>query len=131
MPNSRKIAFWRTAFLTGGALLLVGLGSMYTDYSFRGGIEVIDDHFGAVLSASIVGMLLSAICLAGWAKQLRRRGRAKIGALTSLISVVICGLATTIGGTNVHGPLFFLCLLIFPVFLVGLLVWLIAAFSKN
>ena len=52
------------------------------------------------------------------------------GAFTSLVSVLICVTGATVGGTNVHGPLFFFCLLIFPVPLVGLLVWLSAAFSK-
>jgi hypothetical protein len=78
----------------------------------------------------MVGMLLCAIGLVGWAKQLQRRGRIKVGAFTSLISVSISVAAASIGGTNVHGPLFLLCLLIFPPFVIGLLVWLSAAFSK-
>jgi|SRR6266700_6031871 len=131
MPNSRAIAFWKSATLAGGAVLLIGLGSMYADYAFRGGIDAIDEHFSVVLWASMAGMLLCAISLVGWAKQLQSRGRAKVGAFTSLLSVVICVTGATIGGTNVHGPLFFLCLLIFPVSLVGLLVWLSAAFSKS
>jgi hypothetical protein len=104
---------------------------MYADYAFRGGIDAIDEHFSVVVWASIVGMLLCAISLVGWAKQLQCRGRAKVGAFTLLISVVICVIGATIGGTNVHGPLFFLCFLVFPVSLVGLVVWLSAALSKS
>jgi hypothetical protein len=131
MSNPRKTGFWRTASLAGGAFLLVGLGSMYADYAFMGGIDAIDEHFGVVLLVSIAGMLLCAISLVGWAKQLRSGGRAKVGAFTSLISIVICALGVTIGGTNVHGPLVLLGVLIVPVLLVGLLVWLSAAFSRN
>jgi hypothetical protein len=104
---------------------------MYADYASMGGIDVIDEHFEVVMWASMVGTVLCAISLVGWAKQLQSRARVKIGAFTSLISLVICVTAATVGGTNVHGPLFLLCMLIFPVSLVGLLVWLSAAFSKG
>jgi len=112
-------------------VLLFGLGSMYADYAFKGGIDLIDEHFSVVLWASIVGMLLCAIGLIGWTKQLPSSGRAKVGMLTTVISLVICVAGASIGGTNVHGPLFFLCLLIFPVSLVGLVLWLSAVFSKS
>lgn len=112
-------------------MVLIGLGSIYADYASHGGIDLIDDHFGVVLCASIVGMLLCAVSLVAWAKQLHARGRAKVGAITSLMSGAVCITAATIGGTNVHGPLFLLCLLIFPMFLVGIVLWLSAAFSKS
>jgi hypothetical protein len=131
MSNSRKIGFWRTAFLAGGAVLVVGLGSMYADYAFRSGVDAIDEHFGVVLFASMAGMLLCTISLVGWARQLQSGGRAKVGAFASLMSVVICVSGATVGGTNVHGPLILLCLPILPVFVVGLLVWLSATFSRN
>jgi hypothetical protein len=69
MLNSRVIAFWRAASLAGGAVLLAGLGSMYADYAFKGGIDVIDEHFNVVLWASMVGMLLCAVSLVGWPTQ--------------------------------------------------------------
>ena len=103
---------------------------MCADYAFRGGIDFIDEHFGAILVAALAGMLLCAISLVGWGISSTRSKCAGIGIVAVLASVAICILGTLVGGTNVHGPFYLIFLPMFLISVSGMILLLISAFRR-
>jgi hypothetical protein len=104
---------------------------MCADYVFKGGIDFIDEHFGAFLIAALAGMTLCLIGLIGWGISSTKSICARIGTLALLAPVGVCALGSLVGGTNVHGPYFLIFLPTLSISLSGLVLLLIPAFRQD
>lgn len=111
-----RILIYRSATLFGAITLVVAQSLMFADYAFKGGIDLIDEHFGAFLIAAAVGMVFCLIGLLGWGASSTKSRCARIGGVALLASVALCTLGSLVGGTNVHGPFY---LIFFPMALIS------------
>lgn len=104
---------------------------MCADYAFKGGIDLIDEHFGAFLIAAVAGVMFCSIGLLGWGAFSTKSECARIGGMALIASVTLCTLGSLVGGTNVHGPFY---LIFFPTALIsatGAALLLISALRRN
>ncbi len=104
---------------------------MAADYAFIGGIDLIDEHFGAFLIAAMAGTIFCSIGLVGWGISSTKSECAVIGAVALLSSVVVCTLGSLVGGTNVHGPFSLIFLPMALISISGAVLLLIAAFRTG
>jgi len=104
---------------------------MCADYAYKGGIDLIDEHFGAFLIAAMTGMIFCLIGLLGWGISSSKSECAGIGAVALLGSVAVCILGSLVGGTNVHGPFYLIFLPMALISISGVLLLLIAAFRRR
>src|SRR5579871_3833591 len=121
MPDANVRLFWGIASISGAILLIGGLGAMCLDYVVNGGIDFLDDHFALALWVNLLGLVFCVVSLVGWARHSDRRGRARIGAATLLLSVGIGILGNLIHPTDVHGPFSMLFLTLLPTSVLGLI----------
>jgi hypothetical protein len=126
-----KVLVWRSATLLGAITLVAAQSSMCADYAFKGGIALIDEHFGAFLIAALGGMIVCLIGLLGWGVSSTKSACAAIGAVALLASVAVCALGSLVGGTNVHGPFYLIFLPMVLTSLSGIALLLIAAFRRS
>ena len=101
---SRTVLIYRSVTLFGAVTLVGAQSLMCADYAFKGGIDLIDGHFGAFLIAAVVGVMFCSIGLVGWGASSTKSGCARIGGVALIASVAFCTLGSLVGGTNVHGP---------------------------
>lgn len=127
----RKITLWRSASLSGAAVLLIAQLLMCADYAFRGGIDFIDEHFGTILIIALAGMLLCVIGIIGWGVSTPKSQCAMIGVVAILGSLCVCILGSLVGGTNVHGPFYLIFLPTLLISLAGMILLLIALFRRD
>lgn len=125
------IIIYRSAALFGAVTLVGAQSCMCADYAFKGGIALINEHFGAFLIAAVAGVMFCSIGLLGWGASSTKSGCARIGGVALIASVALCTLGSLVGGTNVHGPFY---LIFFPMALIsatGAVLLLISALRRN
>jgi hypothetical protein len=99
--SARSLGFWRITALCGVFLVTIGTAYFFFDEATR-------DWFGSSLfnifaMAAVIGVPVAFIGLIGWAKQLGKRERAKMGALVFFAPWLLLIPGYLIDGMNVHG----------------------------
>jgi hypothetical protein len=131
MPSSNNTAVSRAITFLGIALLVASDAAVLVDSQTKGRFEFIDAHFGLVLIAIAVSVVLSYIGLIGWAKHLRKQGRCMLGATVLFLPVAICLWASLTADTNVHGPIYIFVLPMIPVSILGLILLFVGAVTPR
>jgi hypothetical protein len=131
MYGSRAQRVWKALAINGICFTGIGLGAMGFDFVTRGEVSFISSHYEVFLLAILVGAALLLISLFGWAVVLGKTGRSRIAffTLTGSVAVVLIGYA--IGGTNAHGPFYLFLFPMTPLLIVGVVVAIMAANSRE
>jgi uncharacterized membrane protein len=131
MHGSRASEVWKVLALSGICLVLIGLGAMGFDFVTRGEVSFISDHYEVFLLAIVAGAALLLISLIGLAVVLGKTGRSRIAFFTLSLSIAVILIGYAIGGTNVHGPFYLFLLPMAPLLIVGIIVAIMAANSRE
>jgi hypothetical protein len=131
MPERRAKKVWSGIVLIGVVLMGLGLSAFSIDYTWVGQFDFIERDYDILGVTIFVGLVFLLIALIGWARLLDRAGRARIAKSSLLLPPVILVIAGASIGTNVHGvfPLFLFSM--FPVFLIGIVVAIMAARARG
>lgn len=131
MPDSRKVAVWRSIALIGACLDAIGFGFIIADSLTNGEFEFIENRYDIYATVILLGTLILIVGLIFLFKNLDRHGRKVMGIAVSIVPIVTCVVGGAIVGTNAHGTFFGFVFPMVPVFVLGLVLLSIAVNSRS
>ena len=112
--------------MLGATLVTFGVTAFYVDDKTRSTWDLIQQHYDALGTSILAGILLAFAGSIGWAKRSDKRRRRSMAGIVFIFPFAVLVLGSAADGANFHGPFAIAAMLIAPATILAVVLLIMA-----